>query len=95
MYEEVEQSAEFATLKEDIDWIITDVCKDLKEQVVKAIKLDIVLIEQELRDNYTEAIRLINRGLVINQNFNTNTDTVATDLINSYHEILLNNNSMD
>ena len=41
MYQEAEQIEEFATLKEDIEHFITNCQKDLKEKILKAIKLEI------------------------------------------------------
>ena len=69
--------------------------KGLKEQVVKAIKLEIALLEQKILDNYTEAIRIIYRGFVINANIKTSTNTVITALMDSYHEGLLKHTHMD
>ena len=89
MSQEAEQSEEFSTLKEEIDRIITDCWKSLKEQVKKLIKLEIEIQEQELQDNFIEAIKLITGGFVINANRTTNTDTVFSALMDSYHERLL------
>ena len=65
--QEAEQSEEFATTKEDTDRIITNRRKYLKEYVKESIKLEIALQEQEIRDNYIEAIRLIVKGFFIKE----------------------------
>ena len=57
--------------------------------------MEIALLEQELRDNYNEAISIIPGGFVINTNFNTNTNTVVASLMDSYHERLLKHTCMD
>ena len=50
--------------------------------------MEIALKEQELQDNHIESIRIITGGFVINKNRTTNTDTVVTALMDSYHERL-------
>ena len=57
--------------------------------------MDIALQEQELRDNYIESIRVIIRGFVINVNHTTNTDTIVSSLMDSYHERLLKHTHID
>ena len=78
-----------------MDQIITKCLKSLKEKVKKAVKLEIALLEQEIKDNYIEVIGLIPGGFVINASYNTKTNTVISVLMDSYHERLLNRTRMD
>ena len=52
MSQESEHGEESATMKKDMDRIITNCRKYLKEQDKKTIKLETAIQEQELRDNY-------------------------------------------
>ena len=57
--------------------------------------MEIVLLEQELKDNYIEAIILIAGGFVINVNCNNNTETTFAALMYRYHEGVLKHSCMN
>ena len=59
--------------------------------------MEITLLEQKLKYNYTEAIRFIAGGLVISANYNTNTNTnnILSALMDSYHGGILNHDSIN
>ena len=57
--------------------------------------MEIALQEQELQDNYIEALRLTTRVFVINANRTTNTDTVVAALMDGNHEQLLKHTHMN
>ena len=54
-------------MTEDMYLVITDCRKSFKKQFVEAMKLEIEIQEQELRDNYIEVIRLITGGFLSTQ----------------------------
>ena len=72
-----------------MDQIITVCRKALKLQIKNTTQLEISLLEQELKHNYTEAISIVARGFVINMNHITNIGTVVATLMDRYYEWLL------
>jgi hypothetical protein len=69
-----EQSAEFITLQEETSVMVNTYRKQLRKQVIKALKLEVKSCEDDLREHFTTAVRLIAKSFLIAEKKSDDTD---------------------
>jgi hypothetical protein len=70
-----EQRAEFIALKEETSVMVNNFGKELRNQVIKSIRIEINSIQDELRDHFTTTTRLIAKSYLIAEKKTDNVDT--------------------
>jgi hypothetical protein len=64
-----ERSAEFITLTEETSTMVDEFRKKLRGQIIKALKIEVNSMEDEMRDHLLKAIRLIAKSfMIVNKN---------------------------
>ena len=92
---EAEDNAEFTVIKEDTDAAILEFRKTLKSQIIKAMKVEITLLEQRAKKHFLHAITTVTNATLISNRVNVaRTNRIINTLMEFNHEQLLDQSGL-
>eukprot|EP00957_Ditylum_brightwellii_P015993 1204889-Ditylum_brightwellii.AAC.1 len=90
-----EETEEFKGLQEGIEEILDRTRRDLKAKIIAAMKLELTLLQKEIKTSLVKALRPIAEIFIISSNISVDKDTVVASLIESYHNTILKHSKMN
>ena len=95
MTKKAEATLEFQTLQEDTNKLIIDFRKGLKKQIIKATRIEIDVMYDDLHMFFCRAIRMITHSFAVAERKEIDIDRLVFTVMNKHHECLLKHVKMD
>eukprot|EP00957_Ditylum_brightwellii_P042739 3236296-Ditylum_brightwellii.AAC.1 len=86
---EVDETKKFKALQESTQVVINSMHKALKGKILDALKLELYLLERDLKRHFVRTLCAVTEVFLLSNNITCNTNNVAATLIKEYHGTIL------